>query len=84
MTDREGHEAYMIRKGREMDAKQRQVGGDHYRLKIQPIDFIRKNEIPFVEGNIIKYVIRHRKKNGKEDLEKAMHYIQLLLEDYND
>lgn len=58
-----------------------QVGGDHYRrMKIQPIEFITANGLNFCEGNIIKYVTRHRHKNGKEDLLKARHYIDLLIE----
>ena len=58
-----------------------QIGGDHYKkLKIQPTEFIHANEIPFIEGNIIKYVIRHRDKNGIEDLKKARHYIDLLIQ----
>lgn len=57
-----------------------QVGGSHYRnMAIQPSEFIIKNNIPFAEGNIIKYVIRHRTKNGAEDLLKAKHYIDILL-----
>ncbi len=60
-----------------------QIGGDHYKnLKIQPTVFIAKNEIPFIEGNIIKYVVRHKHKNGIEDLKKAKHYIDLALEIY--
>ena len=42
-----------------MSAKDKQVGGEHYQLAIQPIDFIERNQIPFIEGNIIKYVVRH-------------------------
>ena len=63
-----------------------QVGGSHYnRYAIQPTEFIHKNEIPFIEGNIIKYIIRHRHKNGLEDLKKARHYIDLLIEfDYKE
>ena len=62
-----------------------QVGGNHYKnFKIQPIEFIYKNNIPFIEANIIKYVCRHRFKDGKEDLLKARHYIDMLLElEYN-
>ena len=65
------------------EAKQRQVGGEHYKLAIQPIDFIVANNIPFREANVIKYVVRHREKNGKQDIEKAIHYLQMLLEDYD-
>ena len=57
-----------------------QIGGNHYKdCKIQPTEFIHANNIPFIEGNIIKYVIRHRNKNGIEDLKKARHYIDLLI-----
>lgn len=59
----------------------KQIGGGHYKkYKIQPIEFIHTNNIPFIEGNIIKYVCRWRDKNGIKDLEKAEHYIQLLKE----
>lgn len=58
-----------------------QVGGDHYKkLKIQPIEFIHANNIPFIESNVIKYVTRWRDKNGVKDLEKAKHYLELLIE----
>jgi hypothetical protein len=58
-----------------------QVGGSHYKdYPIQPIQFITANQLGFCEGNIIKYVSRHRKKNGRQDLEKALHYIKLLIE----
>jgi hypothetical protein len=62
-----------------MSAMNIQVGGEHYKLKIQPIEFIYANDIPFIEGNIIKYVVRHRRKNGVEDLKKARHYLDMLL-----
>jgi len=55
---------------------------NHYNGVIQPVEFIVANDIPFREGNIIKYVYRHRKKNGIEDLRKARHYIDMLIEDY--
>lgn len=57
-----------------------QVGGAHYKLPIQPIEYIHRNGLGFCEGNVIKYVTRHRAKNGKEDLLKARHYIDLLIE----
>jgi hypothetical protein len=58
-----------------------QVGGDHYKkLKIQPIEFIHANNIPFIEGNIIKYIVRWRDKNGIKDLEKVKHYVDLLID----
>jgi hypothetical protein len=59
----------------------RQVGGSHYKnMAIQPIEFIVKNKIPFLEGNVIKYVVRWSIKNGLEDLKKARHYLDLLIE----
>lgn len=64
-----------------MKASDTQVGGSHYsRYVIQPTEFIYKNNVPFIEGNIIKYILRHREKNGIEDLKKAQHYLSLLLE----
>ena len=58
----------------------KQVGGNHYdRMKIQPITFIVDNDIPFIEGNIIKYVCRWKDKGGVEDLKKAKHYLDILI-----
>lgn len=63
------------------ESPKEQVGGDHYRkLKIQPIEFITAYNLYFCVGNIIKYVVRYPHKNGKEDLLKARHYIDLLIE----
>lgn len=65
----------------EFSARQSQVGGDHCRnMKIQPVEFITANSIPYLEGNVIKYICRHRSKGGAEDLKKARHYIDLLLQ----
>ena len=62
-----------------------QVGGNHYsKMAIQPIDFILANDIPFCEGNVIKYVCRHSSKNGIEDLKKAKHYIEKLIKNEED
>lgn len=63
-----------------MTAKDKQVGGSHYQMAIQPIDFIMENNIPFAEANAIKYVVRHRDKGGRQDIEKAIHYLELILE----
>lgn len=61
-----------------------QVGGNHYQTTIQPIQFIHANSMNFFEGNVVKYVTRHKTKNGAEDLKKAIHYCQMLLEfDYD-
>ena len=58
-----------------------QHGGDHYKtMPIQPVEFIHANGIGFCEGAVIKYVTRHKAKNGAEDLRKARHFIDLLLE----
>lgn len=63
--------------------KDKQVGGDHYKtLAIQPGDYITKNGLGWYEGNAIKYVTRHRVKGQKQDIEKAIHYLELLLEEY--
>ena len=63
-----------------------QVGGNHYKdMKIQPSEFINKNELQFAEGNAIKYICRHGSKGQKQDLEKAKHYIDMIIErDYGD
>ena len=59
----------------------KQVGGGHYKdLPIQPVEFIHANGIGFLEGNIIKYIVRHKSKNGKDDILKAIHYCEMLLE----
>lgn len=58
-----------------------QIGGDHYKsMKIQPIEFTHKNNLNFCQGNVIKYITRYKNKNGKEDLEKVKHYVDLLIE----
>ena len=58
-----------------------QVGGTHYKsFAIQPIEFIYKNDIPFMEANCIKYLCRHRNKNKAEDIRKVIHYCKLILE----
>jgi len=73
--------------GRSMDAGKKtsattmQVGGNHYKnMKIQPIDYIQANDLGFCAGNVVKYVSRYQSKNGVEDLRKAKHYIDLLIE----
>lgn len=66
-----------------MEATKKQVGGDHYKeMVIQPIEFIVKNNLPFMEGNAIKYLCRHKAKNGAEDIKKVIHYCQLMLQLY--
>ena len=59
----------------------KQVGGNHYKsMVIQPSEFINKNNIPFAEGNAIKYLCRHKQKNQKQDLLKAKHYIDMAID----
>ena len=58
-----------------------QVGGDHYKkMPIQPLEFIAKNNLDFFQGNVIKYVLRYKDKNGMEDLRKAIHFIEMMIE----
>lgn len=58
-----------------------QVGGDHYKgMAIQPSEFIQKNDLGWCQGNAIKYICRYDKKHGTNDLDKARHYIDLLIE----
>ena len=64
-----------------MKSYKKQVGGSHYKkYKIQPVEFIGKNNSGFCEGNIIKYILRFKEKGGVQDLEKAKHYIELLID----
>lgn len=57
-----------------------QVGGGHYKgMKIQHVEFVHANDIPYIEANAIKYICRHKSKNGRQDIEKAIHYLQILL-----
>jgi hypothetical protein len=58
-----------------------QVGGGHYQTKaIQPWDYIVSNRLGYLEGNVVKYVSRWQEKGGRQDLEKARHYLDKLLE----
>ena len=58
-----------------------QIGGDHYKSKpIQPWDYIAANNLGYFEGNVVKYVSRHRDKGGRADLLKAKHYLEKLIE----
>ena len=75
--EREGIE----RIGAAIRANEQQVGGAHYAVKaIQPWDFIMANNIGYMEGNIIKYLSRWKDKGGVQDLKKAQHYLQKLIE----
>lgn len=62
-------------------ANERQVGGNHYKgCKIEPWDFATANGLDFMQGSVIRYVVRYKDKNGIEDLEKAKHYIEKMIE----
>ena len=70
-----------------LKATLKQVGGSHYKdCKIQPVEYIVGNDLTFLEGNIIKYVTRHRRKGeGRKDIEKVIHYAEMILEmEYKD
>ncbi len=58
----------------------KQVGGSHYQLPIQPVEYIYKNNLDFFQGNVVKYVTRYKQKNGLQDLQKAKHYIDLIIQ----
>ena len=67
------------------DSLEKQVGGNHYsKMKIQPAEFINENNLPFAEGNAIKYICRHQSKGKEQDIKKAIHYLEMILErDYS-
>ena len=89
---RESHEQYMVRRSAEEDlinkerfsktkATDNQVGGDHYKdCVIQPVEYIIKNKLDFLEGNVVKYITRHRTKGQEEDIRKVIHYCELILQ----
>lgn len=63
------------------NALEQEVGGAHYKnCAIQPVEYIYANNLDFFAGNVVKYITRFRAKNGKEDLLKAKHYIELLIQ----
>lgn len=67
--------------GTGVSALQTQVGGDHYKdMAIQPVEYIMANNLGYCEANVVKYVSRWRQKGGVKDLEKAKHYLDLLIE----
>jgi len=69
-----------------MSAYKKQVGGKHYlKYKIQPSKFVVENRLLYPEGCVIKYILRHQDKGGKQDLEKAKHFIDMIIErDYEE
>ena len=85
LTDRDDfswpYEPNLIRPILHNRATDKQVGGDHYKgFVIQPAEFCHVNEIPYLEATAIKYLCRWKKKGGVQDLDKAIHFIELLKE----
>jgi hypothetical protein len=75
-------EDYMANATPDPSPLNKQVGGDHYKkLKIQPIEYILANGLPYIEGNIVKYISRWKDKGGVKDLEKIKHYVDILIEE---
>ena len=74
-----------IFKGTTYNSLEEQVGGKHYRsMKIQPAEIINENKLLFAEGNAIKSICRHSAKGKEQDIRKAIHYLEMILErDYN-
>ena len=63
-----------------MNPTEKQIGDTHYKTTIQPVQYIHANGLNFFEGNVVKYITRHRNKGGRADLEKAIHYIEMLIQ----
>ena len=63
-----------------METKQEKSISNHYDMPIQPIEFIQKNNLTFIEGNIVKYVCRHSRKGKQDDIKKVIHYGLLMLQ----
>lgn len=62
------------------DPLKHQVAGSHYKsLAIQPVEYCQRNQLRYCESAVVKYVTRHREKNGAEDIKKAIHFLELLL-----
>ena len=72
-------------KGITYESLDKQIGGKHYRnMKIQPAEFVNENKLLFAEGNSIKYICRHQNKGKADDIKKAIHYLEMILErDYS-
>ena len=72
-------------KGITYESLDKQIGGKHYRnMKIQPAEFINENKLIFAEWNAIKYICRHQNKGKADDIKKAIHYLEMILErDYS-
>ena len=68
-------------KSSELESMFKQIGGSHYMyFDIQPAEFINRNKLLFAEGNAIKYICRHSEKGGIQDIDKAIHYLEMVKE----
>ena len=63
-----------------MNPTDTQIGGEHYKTAIQPVEYIHANGLNFFEGNVLKYITRHRSKGRRKDIEKAIHYLEMLIQ----
>jgi len=81
IEERRGSIEYEVKTANaKLSANEKQVGGAHYQKAIQPWDYIIANELGYLEGNVVKYVSRWKDKGGVQDLKKAQHYLQKLIE----
>ena len=86
--DNEAWSTYLVRKekdkrkGNKVSPLDKQVGGDHYKhCGIQPVEYIAQNNLDYFEGNVVKYITRHKTKGeGAKDIQKVIHYAELILE----
>jgi len=62
-------------------AYKKQIGGNHYQsMVMQPREVINRNKLPFAEGSAIKYICRHAAKGKEQDIHKAIHYLEMILD----
>ena len=65
--------------------REKQIGGNHYaKYKIQSFDIIDEYKLNYYEGNVLKYLLRHKEKEGAKDIKKAIHYLEVILEKYKE
>lgn len=65
-------------------ADSHQIAGTHYQTAIEPWNYIHRNGMGYLDGNVIKYISRYKRKNGLQDLKKAQHYLEKLIEEYSE
>ena len=70
---------------KKLSPQDKQIGGSHYKnFKIQPFEFISKNDLTFFQGCVVKYACRYKMKDGVKDLEKIIHYCELEIKKMKD